>query len=171
MSGTQKAIQLAEGSTCNLKHCPSCDMKHDRLPIVAYAGSSVWTHWAKCPTTGDPVSLSIVATAVENDEMKNAEPLELDAEIMRFWERAVRSQRWLAAIWYLGPPEGGSEFATIKLQKKAGNFPKPDYAKCLQMLRQLFQEDGADLGGAENMPQAPPLRDLIQAFGNNEPTG
>lgn len=52
-------------------NCARCDGTHENLEakelerpmdpgIVNYDGSTmVWTHWAKCPTNGDPIMVMV----------------------------------------------------------------------------------------------------------------
>ena len=51
----------------HLKNCARCKKNHRtlnlkkmRYPIPEADGSVTWTHWAKCPNTGDPVLFSII---------------------------------------------------------------------------------------------------------------
>lgn len=46
----------------NVRNCARCNGNHDDLvfrpllqPILDDEGKAVWTHWALCPTTGEPI--------------------------------------------------------------------------------------------------------------------
>lgn len=50
----------------DIKNCARCQQNHDRLEFEKFTNpiedsdGTLWTHWALCPTNGEPVLLKVV---------------------------------------------------------------------------------------------------------------
>lgn len=51
-----------DGRTIIIPRCTRCDESHSQLPVKPLSRPfQVFTHWATCPTTGDPILLLLGA--------------------------------------------------------------------------------------------------------------
>ena len=54
----------------NVRSCALCGADHDnltfkRMYVPVYTDAGVMTHWASCPTNGDPILFGVVPTPSE----------------------------------------------------------------------------------------------------------
>lgn len=74
----------------NVKSCARCGNDHERLSFKRFAQSIrdnngiEWTHWARCPQTGDPVLLRVLEVTESRPNPDEDKPDELDKAREKF---------------------------------------------------------------------------------------
>lgn len=46
--------------TTNIKRCARCGNDHEDLPMKDMSNSDRFSHWAECPTNGQPILIKII---------------------------------------------------------------------------------------------------------------
>jgi len=52
-----KAIRI-KAQVVAIPKCPRCGKVHELLAIKFKRTTSIWTHWSKCPNTGEPITMA-----------------------------------------------------------------------------------------------------------------
>lgn len=111
------------GNVLDVRHCPVCDGMHNGLPVTAFAKQTPpWTHWFTCPTTGDPVPLTLVMMSPDRG-------IEINNVLIRALVHAQSTNAYMVAIFRV-------EDGQIKLDRTTHNFPTGDFVNCVTLLRQ-----------------------------------
>lgn len=140
------------GQKLNVTNCPSCDAPHQDLEISSFnKHTPPWTHWFTCPSTGDPVPLTLVMVDPKSG-------IEVNNVIIRNLVHAQQRGAYMVSIFRI-------EDGQVKLDRTTFNFPTGDFVNCISLLK-------ADLEREIGPPQAVPLKDaddqapLVNLFGN-----
>lgn len=156
-----KAASVA-GQTFNVTRCAACDNRHDNMEMNDYARApKPFTHWYKCPNTGDPVPVSLVM-------LKTGEGMELNGPVCQSLAAAQACGRFLVAIFW------HNENGMLTMAFNEEKFPTGDYFETkehkgvLGMLREQFERNVGTPEQREMQAAAlpKPLRDLV---GNSQP--
>lgn len=137
------------GQTINIQECGGCGGRHEGLAVQEFSTPRLpWTHWFTCPTTKDPVSVSIIQ---EGDAQ-----YAVDDDVVEQLCKATSTGRMLVGIFSV------SEGKVAMWRHMTEGFPYVDLQRCVSM----FSEDLAKLGPppAAEMETAPlpPSVDLFQ---------
>ena len=118
------------GNVLDVRHCPVCDAIHNGVPVHAFTKQTPpWTHWYACPTTGDPVPLTLVMMSTDRG-------IEINNVLIRALVRAQSTNAYMVAVYRV-------EDGQIKLDRTTHNFPTGDFVNCVTLLRQdLDRETG-----------------------------
>jgi len=107
----------------DVRHCPACDGMHHRLPVNPFRRETPpWTHWYACPTTGDPVPLTLVMMSPDRG-------IEINNVLIRSLVTAQATNAYMVAVFRV-------QDGQIKLDRTTQNFPTGDFQNCVTLLRQ-----------------------------------
>lgn len=143
------------GNVLDVRHCPVCDGIHNGVPVTAFAKQTPpWTHWFTCPTTGDPVPLTLVMMSADRG-------IEINNVLIRALVHAQSTNAYMVAIFRVDDGQ-------IKLDRTTHNFPTGDFVNCVTLLRQdLDRELGPPQQTIPLQPSVNP-NPVINLFGEQK---
>jgi len=146
-------------SKLSIRECAACGGQHADLEIHEYKHRTpVGTHWFICPTTGDPVGLTLVMMDGQNG-------LEVHERIVLSLIEAQKSDSYLSAIFRID--EG-----LVKLTRTTHNFPTGDFSKCLGLLKDDLERELQNAPTPlEAMQEAKPIAPKVNLFGGDTDAG
>ena len=175
-----KAVANIGGKKMRVALCGSCDGSHDDLRVRQYVKpQGPFTHYYMCPTTDDPVSLSM--TMLDGGNGNTA--IEMDVDIMRQVLEALVAKRYMIAVWTVttepatNQPEGEERRVdtTLSLLNPTWkDFPLGDpavnFSKAVELLEMfLVRRFGRPLKDLHNtkLPEADvmPMNPIATMFG------
>ena len=130
----------------SIRQCSACDGSHEEIKVTEYSRpAGPFTHWFMCPTTLDPVNLSLLA-------LRSGEGLELNGALCQFLATAQIAGRYCVAVCWIDQDN------KIQVAKSSWRFPTGDY----------FQTKDAD--GTEHLGFLGSLKKLLeQEVGQSQP--
>lgn len=146
---TQQRIKILE--------CHACGGLHNDVEIHEYnhpCGS--FTHWYSCPTSGDPVSLTISSGT-------GLESVSIPPDLMRKVREASRVNRYLACIFWVD--ESLPKDDQLQHTQESNNFPTKDYLPCVRWLEQQLLQAGGPLDN-NTLPEATERGPIVSLFGD-----
>lgn len=144
-------IRPADVMEVTVSQCPSCKSHHGTTPVTRYLEERhPWTHYFSCPTTGEPVNVSVVF-----DE--HGKIINLNSDLMQWIVEASRDGVYLASIWHLknGLPV---------MRRQTKQFPTAHFQECW---RQLQDNLSTEIGPPPQQPmqRAPDPEPVANLFG------
>ncbi len=121
----------------------SVELHQYQRPVPPY------THWYMHPTTNEPVPVMVLDTSTE------ADPTLPTNEVAQQLERAIRSGKYMVAIWSFadGP---------LSLYRMTQEFPREAFTECVAMLDKMLQAENEVPMANRDMPTVfPPQRGSV----------
>lgn len=139
------------GNVLQVHHCGSCDGIHENVPVHPYAKTTPpYTHWFICPTTRDPVPLTLVM-------MDGKRGIEINNAIIHALVQAQKTNAYMVVIYRV-------EDGLVKLSRTTQNFPTGDFDNSVKALKQDLDKE---MGVPAEMPmrEAPKPTPMVNLFG------
>jgi hypothetical protein len=157
MPGDQAVSDVHIENAFTIAECPGCGESHEGIQVSSFSvktAKNPFTHWYTCPTTGDPVCSAVKSIGKHS--------YEIDPEFMRQIMEAMRSGRFLMALFYVkdgSPPE-------LTRWWKTKSFPKDDFGTVMRDLQlDLEKEYGGPLPKAMTTASKQDIKPLVNLFG------
>lgn len=136
MSDDLRKVSVDDDTKALVLECPSCGGRHSDLHLTEFAKPyGVYTHWYKCPNTGDPAMISLWVYKGELEEANQ--------EICRNAIRAQQSGRWMSVFFHV-------EDGKVHQYMFNHHLPHADWGTAADMLKREMENQ---LGTTKQNPE------------------